>query len=165
MRIFLTILIIFFGTSIAIAQAYDGAGDQKFQIGVNLQDNGAGIMGSYDLGIGEHISVGVSSSYLIGVEPLLTAGFVGRFDVRARANMHLGSVMGLGGGFDIYPGLDMSLKNFGFHAGARYFFSDGFGVFAEVGHPIARYKSKERSPAEELHNQLVINFGLSLNFL
>ncbi len=165
MRIFLTVLILFFSTTIAIAQSYDGAGDQKFQIGVNLQDNGAGIVGSYDFGIGEHISVGVSSSYLIGVEPLLIAGFVDRFDARARANMHLGSVIGLGENFDIYPGLDMSLKNFGFHAGARYFFSDGIGIFAEVGHPIARYKSNDRSPAEELHNQLVINFGLSLNFL
>ncbi len=165
MKILTTLLAVFFSAAIVTAQAYDGVGDQKFQVGVNLQDNGAGINASYDLGLGEHISIGVSSGYLLGVEELLNAGFVDRFDARARVNMHLGNVIGISDDFDIYPGLDMSLKNFGFHAGVRYFFSDGFGVYGEVAHPIARYKSKDRSPAEELHNQLVINIGLSLNFL
>ena len=165
MRIVLTFLLVCMSTSIVSAQAYDGSGDQKFQVGANLQDKGTGMRLSYDMGLGEQISIGLSSSYLFGVEELLNIGFVDRFDAKARANLHLGSMLGIGDNFDMYPGLNLSLKNFGFHAGARYFFSDGIGVYAVVEHPIARYKSKGRSPAEELHNQMVINFGLSLNFL
>jgi hypothetical protein len=39
---------------------------------------------------------------------------------------------------DLYPGLDLGLKNLGAHLGFRYFFSDGFGLFAEAGVPIAK---------------------------
>jgi hypothetical protein len=147
------------------AQAFEGSGDQKFQVGAELQDNGTGINVGYDVGLGENVSIGATTSYLLGVEELLNAGFVDRFDAKARVNVHLGSTIGFGDNFDVFPGLELSLKNFGMHFGARYFFSDGIGVYAQVGHPIARYKSKDRSLAEELHNQLVINFGLSLNFL
>jgi hypothetical protein len=35
-------------------------------------------------------------------------------------------------------GLDLGLKNLGAHLGFRYFFSDGFGLFAEAGVPIAK---------------------------
>jgi outer membrane protein G len=80
-------------------------------------------------------------------------------------NLHQGSTIGLGDNFDAYPGLNVSFKIFGLHAGARYFFSDSMRVFAELGHSIARYKSKGRSPSEDLNKQLVINLGLSLNFL
>lgn len=147
------------------AQAFEGKGDQKFQLGAELQDYGAGINLSYDVGLGENVSIGATSSYLLGVEELLNAGFVDRFDAKARVNVHLGSTIGFGDNFDVFPGLALSLKNFGMHLGARYFFSDGIGAYAQIGHPIARYKSKDRSIAEDLHNQLVINVGLSLNFL
>ncbi len=146
------------------AQAFDGSGDQKFHLGASLQDTGAGIVASYDFGFADILSVGVTSTYVLGVEELIAIGFVDRFDAKARVNLHLGSTIGLGDNFDVYPGLNISLKNLGFHAGARYFFSDSIGVFGEIGHPIARYKSEGRSPAEDLHNQLVLNLGLSLNF-
>ncbi len=147
------------------AQAFDGADDQKFQLGASLQDTGAGMVLSYDYGLNEIISVGVTSTYVLGVEELIAVGFVDRFDAKARVNLHLGSTIGFSDNMDAYSGLNVSLKNLGIHVGARYFFSDSIGVFAEVGHPLARYKSEDRSPAENLHNQLVINLGLSLSFL
>ena len=64
---------------------------------------------------------------------------------------------------DIYPGLNLGLKNFGGHLGTRYFFSDGFGLFAEASVPFAKYKNGDLTPAEELHNQFVFSFGATFN--
>lgn len=165
MKTFSTLFLMFIFCCSVNAQAFDGSGDQKFQLGANLQDTGAGMVLSYDYGLNDIISIGVTSTYVLGVEELIAVGFVDRFDAKARVNLHLGSTIGLSDNIDVYSGLNVSLKNLGIHAGARYFFSDSIGVFAEIGHPLARYKSENRSPAENLHNQLVINLGLSLSFL
>jgi len=73
--------------------------------------------------------------------------------------------MGIDNRFDLYPGPDVGLKNFGFHTGARLFFSGGFGVYTEFGFPIASYKTEDLTPAEQLHNQFSVNIGASFNFL
>ncbi|RAJ13790.1 DUF6646 family protein [Arenibacter echinorum] len=145
------------------AQAFDGKEDMKFQIGANFQDNGTGIVVAYDYGLGENFSLGLSSSYALGVAEWINADFGDRIDLKARFNANLGSVFQLGDNVDIYPGLDLSLKNFGGHLGIRYFFSDGFGVFTEIGAPLAKYKTDTLTPAEELHNQFVFSLGASFN--
>jgi hypothetical protein len=53
---------------LANAQAYRGEGDQKFQLGVNFQDQATGITFFYDRGIGENISIGLQTVYLLGVD-------------------------------------------------------------------------------------------------
>lgn len=165
MKNYLSILFLLAGTISALAQGYSGKGDQKFQVGANFQDNGTGITASYDYGLGENISIGATSSYTLGIGSGLDNGARERFDAKARFSAHLGPVMGVSDRFDLYPGLDLGLKNFGFHTGARYFFSEGFGVFTELGFPIARYDTGDLTPAEELHNQFTINLGVSFNFL
>ncbi|MFS4415835.1 DUF6646 family protein [Maribacter sp. 2307ULW6-5] len=147
----------------ATGQAFDGKGDVKFQLGANFQENGSGIVASYDYGVGPNLSVGVWSSYVLGVKESLNADFTERFDLRVRLNANLANVIDNGGNFDLYPGLSLGLKNFGGHLGARYFFSDGFGVYTEIGAPIARYKTDIVSPAEELLNQFLFSLGVSFN--
>jgi hypothetical protein len=144
------------------AQAFIGKGDSKFQVGANIQNNGSGINASYDVGVGENISLGVSSTYLLGVESALDAKFEDRFDVKARFNANIGNVLKIDENFDFYPGLNFSLKNFGGHVGARYFFTTGFGIYTEANFPLAKY-STDLSPAEELHNQFTLNLGVSFN--
>lgn len=150
---------------LANAQAYSGKGDQKFQVGANIQDHGTGIVLFYDHGIGENMSVGVQTGYLLGVDE--PAGFSGakfedRFDLKARFNANLGSVIGLPSNFDVYPGLNLGLRNFGGHAGVRYFFSEGFGLFSEVGFPIAKYDNNVVG-YEKLNNQFQFNIGACFN--
>ncbi len=118
-------------------QVYAGKGDQKFQVGANIQDEATGISASFDYGLGENISVGVQSSYALGVDSRLDANFGDRFDLKARFNANLGNVINIDENLDLYPGLSLSLNNFGGHLGARYFFSDGFGVFTEASFPLA----------------------------
>ena len=155
----LLVLLTILSVSLANAQAFKGSMDNKFQIGANLQDGATGINVSYDYGLGENISIGISSTYALGVDSDLNADFGDRFDLKGRFNAHLGSVLGIDENFDLYPGLDLSLKNFGGHVGARYFFSEGFGIFTEALFPIAKYDNGDLTPAEHIHNQFMVNVG------
>ena len=150
--------------SLINAQVFEGKGDQKFQIGANLQDLASGLNISYDYGIGENISIGVSSTYALNVKnnDILDADFGDRFDIKARFNANLGNVINIDENFDVYPGLSLSTKNFGGHLGFRYLFTNGFGVYSEFNTPLAKYKEKTVGP-EYIHNQFTVNLGAVFN--
>ncbi|TBN00204.1 hypothetical protein EYD45_14795 [Hyunsoonleella flava] len=162
MKKFILILAIL-SVSFIDAQAYIGKNDNKFQVGLNAQDNGTGINISYDYGVGDNISFGFSSTYLLGIEESIDAGFTDRFDIRARFNANLGNVINVSDNFDIYPGLSLGMKNFGGHLGMRYFFTEGFGIYTELNTPLAKFNSDTLTSAEMLHNQFTVNFGASFN--
>jgi hypothetical protein len=164
-------LILVISASIANAQAYKGKGDMKAQVGANIQSGGVGIFVSGDYGVGENMSIGFSSNYLLSANnevlnletlTLDKPAFMDRIDVKARFNVNLGSVIGLDEKMDVYPGLDLGIRNFGAHTGFRYFFSDGFGVFGEAGIPIAKY-DKNVSGFDYYNNQFTFNVGVSFN--
>ena len=145
--------------SLVNAQAYKGAGDVKAQVGANIQKGGTGIVLSSDFGIGENMSYGFVASYLLSVPSDIEVKFEDKIDLKARFNANLGNVLKLDPKMDVYPGLDLSLRNFGAHLGFRYFFTDGFGLFSEFGIPIAKYKSDGNLN----NNQFVFNVGASFN--
>ncbi len=159
----LILLAVLLCASFVNAQAYKGSGDNKLQLGTSFQDNATGINISYDFGLGENISIGVSSSYALGLNDTVSASFGDRFDVKGRFNANLGNVINVDENFDVYPGLNLSLKNFGGHLGARYFFSDGFGLYTELNVPFAKYNTDTLDAGEKLFNQFTINLGASFN--
>jgi len=156
------IISLILGTSL-YAQNFEGKGDQKLQIGSNFQDNATSIVLTYDYGLGENISVGFFGVYALGISNSIDADFSDRLDLRARFNANIGNVMEIDDNFDLYPGLSLGLKNFGAHLGARYFFTDGFGIFSEFATPIAKYSTSDLSPAEEIHNQFTFSIGAVFN--
>lgn len=168
MRPFLLLIFVFIA-QLSFSQAYHGKGDVKFQLGANLQNNGTGIMGSLDYGLGENISIGIASGYILGLDKVRdTSGnqvpfaeFKDRFDLKARFNANLGNVLNVDENFDIYPGLYLSTKHFGGHLGSRYFFSPGFGIFTELNFPISRFKTAKLTKADKLNNQFAVNLGVS----
>ncbi len=160
-NLFLIIALVSF--SLVSSQAFIGSGDQKFQIGANLQDEATGINVSYDYGLGENISIGISSSYSLGIDERLDADFGDRFDLKGRFNANLGSVLNIDENFDFYPGLSLSLKNFGGHVGARYFFSEGFGIYTEASFPLAKYSNDKTEIGYYIHNQFALNIGAVFN--
>ena len=159
----LILLVAILSVSFINAQAFIGNGDNKFQVGANFQENATGLNLSYDFGVGQNMSFGVSSTYALSVNEAIDADFGDRFDVKARFNANLGNVISNDDNFDIYPGLNFSLKNFGGHLGARYFFSEGFGIYSELNVPLAPYNTDTLTPAEKLHNQFTISFGAAFN--
>lgn len=151
-------------TSITNAQVFTGKGDLKLHVGANLQDKGTGVTGSLDYGLGTNMSIGFSSIYLLGVDDILgdKPNVDERFDLRARFNANIADVFGIEEKFDVYPGLNVGLKNFGAHMGARYYFTDGFGIYSEVQFPIAQYKPHVVG-FENYNNQFNLSIGASFN--
>lgn len=135
-------------------------------VGLNVQDNGTGISFGADYGMGESISVGVQAGYLLSSKLAYgyttKAKFGDRVDLKARFNTHLGRVLNLPSQIDIYPGLDLSLKNFGAHLGARYFFQKGVGVYSEINFPLARYNSTPKG-YDYLNNQFTFQVGVAFD--
>jgi hypothetical protein len=162
-RIITLALLLSFGL-INAQQAFEGKGDAKFNIGANIQDGGSGIQASADFGIGENLSYGFVASYLLGVDEFLgeKPEFEDRFDAKFRINANLGSVINIDEKFDLYPGLNLGLKNFGGHVGMRYFFTEGFGLYTEAGFPIAKY-DQDITGFDHLNNQFTFNIGASFN--
>lgn len=158
------LLLVVLFTSLTNAQVFTGKGDLKLHLGANLQDQGSGVTGSLDYGIGTNMSVGFSSIYLLGVRDIAgdKPNVDERFDLRARFNANIADVFGIEDKFDVYPGLNVGLKNFGAHMGARYYFTDGFGVYSEIQFPIAQYKPHVVG-FEKYNNQFNLSIGASFN--
>ena len=147
------------------AQAFKGKGDVKFDVGANLQERGSGIRVSADFGLGENMSYGFATSYLLSVSNDDLGNkpkFDDRIDAKVRFNANLGNVFKFDEKMDIYPGLDLGLRNFGAHLGLRYFFTEGFGIFTEAGFPIASYKP-DAIGFDKLNNQFTFHIGASFN--
>lgn len=158
----LLVIAILLSVSFVNAQVFSGQGDKKVQVGANFQEYARGLNASFDYGIGENMSVGLSSTYILGIKDGVKTDFEYKFDVKARFNANLGSVLNISDKLDVYPGLHLGLKNLGTHLGARYFFTDGFGVYTEMNVPLAKYSSKIEG-FEKIHNQFSVNLGAVFN--
>ncbi|MDR2122565.1 MAG: hypothetical protein LBP34_05505 [Flavobacteriaceae bacterium] len=112
------------------AQVFTGANDQKLQFGISAFGYGTGITGSYDYGLADWFSIGAGAD-------LYWSDDYDNFFIFGRANFHLGNVLDLPDNMDLYPGLNVGGRNgglgIGAHLGYRYFFSDKFGAFVEIG--------------------------------
>ena len=152
-------------TSLVNAQVFKGKGDKKFQVGANFQDHGTGITATFDQGLGTNFSIGFVANYLLDVKEVLgdKPNFGDRIDAKARFNANIADVFGIEEHFDFYPGLDLGLKNFGAHLGARYFFTEGFGLYSEIQLPIAYYDNHVEGIFEKYNNQFNVAVGVSFN--
>ena len=162
MKKLITVLLVL-SASFVNAQAFKGKGDVKLQVGATMQEYATGIVTRADFGLGENISVGGSIGYLLNTTDAVgTPKFDDRFDAKLRFNANIGNVLNISEKFDLYPGLDLGLRNFGAHLGARYFFTDGFGVYTEAGIPLAKYNTNAIG-YERFNNQFVFQIGASFN--
>lgn len=168
MKKIFTLLLTIAGFSISAQEAYTGKGNTKMHIGANFQNGGTGLNVGTDFGLGENISIGFSANYLLGVEKATINGteykpeFKDRIDAKFRFNANIGKVLTLPEQMDVYPGLNLGVKNFGGHLGVRYLFSEGFGLQTELGVPFAKYDSNVVG-FEELNNQFYVNFSAVFN--
>jgi outer membrane protein G len=156
-------LILLFAVGFSFGQAFKGKGDMKLQVGATLQQHATGIVTTYDYGLGENISIGGQISYLLNTTDAAgTPKFDDRFDAKFRFNANIGNVLNISDKFDLYPGLNIGLRNFGTHLGARYFFTNGFGIFTEAAVPLAKYNT-DAVGYERFNNQFVFQIGASFN--
>lgn len=117
------------------AQAWNGKGDQKLQVGLNGWGYGTGITGTYDYGLGKIVSIGAGANvFFDGYKDGNKDNNVFAF---GRIGFHLQEPLGLPSQWDIYPGINLGVlgKDFGFgaHLGVRYFFNNNVGIYGEFG--------------------------------
>ncbi|MCQ4141082.1 MULTISPECIES: DUF6646 family protein [Chryseobacterium] len=133
-KLFFMFVLMLAGTFVN-AQAWTGKGDQKINAGLSAWGYGTGITGTYDYGLNKLISVGAGLN--IYFDNYKDNDDKNRAFVFGRINFHLKDALQLPEKLDIYPGADVGVvgSNFGLgaHIGARYFFTERIGVFAEVG--------------------------------
>lgn len=133
-KLFFMFVLLLAGT-FANAQAWTGKGDQKINAGLSAWGYGTGITGTYDYGLNKLISVGAGLN--IYFDNYKNNDDKNRAFVFGRINFHLKDALQLPEKLDIYPGADVGVvgNSFGLgaHIGARYFFTERIGVFAEVG--------------------------------
>ena len=146
------------------AQVFKGKGDTKFQVGAILQENATGITATTDFGLGTNMSVGFQAGYLLGINDIAgtSVKFEDRFDIRGRFSAHIADIFDIEEKFDIYPGLNLGVRNFGAHLGARYFFTEGIGLYSEIQFPIATYEN-DPTGYQRLNNQFNFSIGVSFN--
>lgn len=124
-----------FAIGTASAQAWNGKGDQKVQVGLNGWGYGTGITGAYDYGLGKIVSVGAGANiYFDGYKDNNKDN---NFFVFGRVGFHLQEPLNLPSQWDIYPGVNLGLlgSDFGIgaHLGVRYFFNNKVGIYGEFG--------------------------------
>ncbi len=129
-RFKLFFLFIFF-TTVVFSQSYDGKGDIKLNIGYDLYGFGNGIRANIDYGLTDLFSVGAGASYYFSNPD-------NDYYLYGRTAIHLGLLLDFPSKFDLYPSIQvgyLSSNDVGFDAfiGAKYFFTDKVGVYAEIG--------------------------------
>ena len=139
-KILFSIILLFTVNAIANAQAWDGKGDTKINVGYefynystlsnlgNLQD---GLLATIDYGITNNISVGTGVDYNFNTT---------NFYFNIRTDYHFQHFFELSSNFDVYAGADVGFNTyhekdweFGFHVGSRFMFTDVVGIYLEIG--------------------------------
>lgn len=136
MKKLLLVCSMFFLGQTAFAQAWNGKGDQKLQVGFNGWGYGTGITATYDYGLGNIVSLGAGANFFFDHDNDKYAD--DDFGVFGRVNFHLQEPLSLPEKWDIYPGVDLGLLGksgtyFGAHLGVRYFFNNNVGIYGEFG--------------------------------
>jgi uncharacterized protein DUF6646 len=128
-------LIITFILCVSVAhiqsQSFNGKGDSKANIGIDVYGYGYGIKATYDYGLSDLFTIGAGTSFYLNNNE-------NDFFLYFRSNVHLGIILDLPPQFDIYPGVELgylSRSDIGLSAylGLKYYFSKKIGVFAEIG--------------------------------
>lgn len=124
-----------FMASFVSAQAWNGKGDQKIQVGLNGWGYGTGITGTYDYGLSKLVSIGAGANvYFDGYKDNNDKNNIFIF---GRLGVHLQEPLGLPEKWDIYPGINLGVLGddfgIGAHLGVRYYFNNNVGIYLEAG--------------------------------
>lgn len=130
-RLLLIIAVILFASQEVRAQAFDGADDHRLSAGYSQIGSLSGVELGYEEGFNDYFSWGMQVTALFtGEKPDEDGKFLDAYDISFRLNFHWSEVFKLPSKFDVYTGISAGLKTVGLGCGARYHFSEHFGVYA-----------------------------------
>ncbi len=144
------ILLIAFGVTTSFAQGTLGKGGKQLNAGVGFSNFGVPIYVGLDFGVHESVTIGPRISYRTHSETFSGTKFKNNLTVIGfNGNYHFNQLLELPGEWDLYAGLTLgyyiwstetdyagaNASGIGLdgQVGARYFFSDNFGLNLEFG--------------------------------
>ena len=149
-----TVLVSIFGLSGAYAQGSLGKGNKQFNAGVGFSTWGVPIYAGLDFGVHQDITVGPVASFRTYSQNIASVNYSHSiFVIGFNGNYHFNTLIDLDPEWDLYAGLTLGYWIWSSPAnypgglgsgigldgqiGARYFFSDKFGMNLELGGGIA----------------------------
>lgn len=123
------------------AQAFDGADDHRVYVGYSHIGKLSGVELGYEEGFNDYLSWGIQANVLFtGDKPDEEGKFLDAYDASFHCNFHWSEVFRLPSRFDVYTGVLVGLKTIGIGCGARYHFSENFGIYAAAHYsPISTF--------------------------
>ncbi|MBC7641333.1 MAG: hypothetical protein H7174_03190 [Flavobacterium sp.] len=159
----------------ALAQAYDGDDDSQLILGYVRIKDVSGIELQSDKGVGDVVSFGARITYLFVENPQITDSQgntytfdikgIDKFNLGAFVRLHFSETFKLSEKFDPFLGLDISLKGFAAHGGAKYSLNDNFCVFGQFTNGFGSlYNANDNGDynANYFAKQSYITLGLSI---
>lgn len=120
------------------AQVYDGDLDSKIFLGYSTVGGSPAVDLKWEDGFGDYVSMGWCFQYLLTNSSKVyydspkVDRFIERFEPGISFNGHFFQSLITEANVDIYTGIYISFKSLALQAGAKYNFSERFGIYAHV---------------------------------
>lgn len=171
MKLFLNIttivavfLIIATSSNSAQAQAFDADYDLKIFAGYLNKGGKSGVQIGAEYGRSRFFSFGGFVQGLFGIKDEDgESNFLKNTDLQFRCNFHWTDVIHLPSIFDIYTGVNLSLRAGGLQAGVRYNFSERFGLYGEVQQPLFKTFTTEDFDNRYFNKRFGFSAGITIN--
>ena len=158
------LLMISASSTSASAQAFDADYDFKIFTGYLNKGGKSGIQIGAEYGRSRFFSFGGFVQGLFGIKDEDgESNFFKNTDLQFRCNFHWTDVMHLPSTFDIYTGVNVSLRAGGLQAGVRYNFSERFGLYGEVQQPLFKTFSSGDFDNRYFNKKFGFSAGFTIN--
>ena len=149
----------------AQAQAWDGEGDVKVYAGyANVGGKSSFEIGS-DYALSDFISIGGQITYVnVKKHDEGHNNFLLGYDLSLMGNYHWAEVLKLPSVLDIYSGVSVGLRTAGLQAGARYNFSETFGLYGQVRQNLFKTFGDDVEHGRVYQGKTALSVGLTVTF-
>ena len=148
----------------ASAQAFDGDDDFKAFAGYLNAGGMSGVVVGIDKGANDWLSIGFAASYIGKDKRDRNNEARLRWDMMLTGNYHWQEVLNLPMPFDIYTGIHAGIRSVGVQGGARYNFSETFGIYVEARQNIFDVVKSSGDVDCYYYRKFCFGAGLTVNF-
>lgn len=147
------------------AQAFDADYDLKIFAGYLFKGGKSGAQLGIEYGRSRFFSFGgfIQSIFNVKDEDGEKSSFIENSNLELRCNFHWTDVLHLPSNFDIYTGINTSIRTVGLQGGIRYNFSERFGLYAEAQQPLFKVLSMEDFDNRYFNKKFGFSAGFTIN--
>ena len=147
------------------AQAFDADYDLKIFAGYLNKGGKSGVQLGIEYGRSRFFSLGcfLQSIFNVKDEDGEKTEFMENANMEIRCNFHWTDILHLPSNFDIYTGVNTSIRSVGLQGGVRYNFSERFGLYVEAQQPLFKVLSIEDFDNRYYNKKFGFSAGFTIN--